>query len=78
MGFDSGHARRGKGRANEHVSFGGGPHFCLGASLARLEGKTALPTLVRAFPRMAPAYEEPDWTNRVTLRGVDTLPVTLR
>ena len=64
--------------ANEHVSFGGGAHFCLGASLARLEGKAALPRLLRRFPRMAPDYSDPDWLPRMTLRGVDTLPVTLR
>jgi cytochrome P450 len=64
--------------ANEHVSFGGGAHFCLGASLARLEARIALPRLVRRFPAMAPAYDEPTWVPRVTLRGVDTLPVTLR
>lgn len=64
--------------AHEHVSFGAGPHYCLGASLARLEGKIALPRLLRRFPRMAPRYDEPDWANRVTLRGVETLHVTLR
>jgi cytochrome P450 len=64
--------------ANEHFAFGGGPHFCLGSSLARLEGKVALPRLLRRFPKMAPAYDEPAWSPRVALRGVDTLPVTLR
>ena len=63
--------------ANEHVSFGGGAHFCLGAALARLEGQIALPTLVRRFPRMAPAYDEPAWGMRMVLRGVERLPVTL-
>jgi cytochrome P450 len=64
--------------ANEHVSFGGGPHYCLGASLARLEAQIALPALVRRFPRLQPAYREPAWGERVILRGVQTLPVTLR
>ena len=64
--------------ANEHVSFGGGPHYCLGASLARMEAGIALPRLVRRFPAMAPAYDAPSWIPRLTLRGVDTLPVTLR
>jgi cytochrome P450 len=64
--------------ANEHVSFGGGPHHCLGNALARLEAQVALPRLVRRFPRMEPAYREPAWTQRITVRGVDTLPVVLR
>jgi len=64
--------------ANEHVAFGGGSHFCLGNALARLEVQVALPRLVRRFPRMQPAYAEPDWTRRITLRGVATLPVALR
>jgi cytochrome P450 len=64
--------------AHNHVSFGGGVHHCLGASLARLEGKVGLPRLLRRFPRMVPAYDEPDWLPRMTLRGVDTLRVTLR
>ncbi len=64
--------------AHEHVSFGGGGHFCLGAALARLEGKAALPRLVRRFPRIEAAYDEPDWLPRMALRGVDTLRVTLR
>ncbi|MDP9182359.1 MAG: cytochrome P450, partial [Actinomycetota bacterium] len=64
--------------ANEHVSFGGGPHYCLGSSLARLEGTIALPRLLRRFPRMAPTYDQPAWVHRLTLRGVKTLPVALR
>jgi cytochrome P450 len=64
--------------ANEHVSFGGGSHFCLGNALARLEAQVALPKLVRRFPRMEPAAPEPAWMHRITLRGVETLPVVLR
>jgi cytochrome P450 len=63
--------------ANEHVSFGGGAHYCLGASLARFEAKIALPRLIRRFPAMAPAYDKPQWIRRLALRGVETLPVTL-
>ena len=64
--------------ANEHVSFGGGSHFCLGNALARLEAQVALPKLLRRFPRMEPASTEPAWMQRITLRGVETLPVVLR
>jgi cytochrome P450 len=66
-------ARRG---ANEHVSLGGGIHHCLGASLLRLEGQVALGTLVRRFPRMALAAE-PAFSERMTLRGLQRLPLTL-
>jgi cytochrome P450 len=62
--------------AAEHVSFGGGPHFCLGAALARLEAQLALPRLVRRFPRLEPAYSTPSWMRRMVLRGVETLPVS--
>jgi cytochrome P450 len=60
--------------ANEHVSFGGGPHFCLGAHLARLEGQIALPRLVRRFPHLSLLSDEPAWSPRVVLRGVTELP----
>ncbi len=63
--------------ANEHQSFGGGAHYCLGAALARLEAQIAIPRLARRFPRMAPAYEVPAWSHRMTLRGVGHLPVRL-
>ncbi|WP_280502571.1 cytochrome P450 family protein [Nocardia farcinica] len=41
----------------EHLSFGYGPHFCLGAPLARLEAAVALPALFRRFPGMTLAVE---------------------
>lgn len=59
--------------ANAHVSFGGGPHFCLGAALARLEAQIALPRLVRRFPDLT-LTEEPVWGHRMVLRGMRALP----
>ena len=64
--------------ANEHTSFGGGPHFCLGNALARLEARIALPALIRRFPRLAPTDATPQWERRMVLRGLSTLPVTTR
>jgi cytochrome P450 len=59
------------------LSFGGGPHFCIGSALARLEGAIAFPRLLDRFPDIAPAGE-PVRRDRLTfLRGFDTLPVTV-
>jgi cytochrome P450 len=69
--------------APQHLSFGGGIHHCLGAVLARAEGRAAIGTLVRRFPDLALAPElraggEPAWNGRMILRGLDALPVSVR
>lgn len=61
---------------NQPLSFGGGPHYCLGAALARLEAQVAFPLLLRTLPGLALAGE-PRPRTRLTLRGYETLPVTL-
>ena len=61
---------------NAHVAFGRGIHFCLGAPLARLEGQIAIGSLVRRFPNLTLAGE-PKRRNQITLRGLETLPVTV-
>jgi cytochrome P450 len=56
------------------LSFGGGPHFCLGAALARLEAMIAFPALLARFPAIAGAGE----ARRVpglAFRGFESLPV---
>ncbi|MFI7607346.1 cytochrome P450 [Micromonospora sp. NPDC049366] len=58
------------------LSFGAGPHYCLGAGLARLEAQVAFPLLLRRLPELALAGR-PRRRTRLTLRGYDTLPVTL-
>ena len=58
------------------LSFGGGPHFCLGAALARLEAMIAFPALLARFPAIAEAGQ----ARRVpglAFRGFESLPVTL-
>jgi cytochrome P450 len=62
--------------AAQHLAFGSGIHHCLGASLARLEGRIALGTLIRRFPALALATDTPEWNGRLVLRGLDRMPVT--
>jgi cytochrome P450 len=62
---------------NPHVSFGGGPHHCLGAALAQVEGRAVTNWLARAAepPRLAgPIVRRPS----VTFRGYQAIPVSLR
>lgn len=63
--------------ANRHLAFAGGVHYCLGASLAKLEASVAIGSLVRRFPDVQLAGE-PSWRDRLTIRGVDRLPLGLR
>jgi cytochrome P450 len=63
--------------AGQHVSFGGGPHYCLGAALARLEGQLAVGGLIRRFASLELAGE-PEWNGRLNLRGLARLPVAAR
>jgi cytochrome P450 len=62
---------------NEHLAFGKGIHYCLGAPLARLEGQIALGTLVRRLPnlhlRVRP--EELRWRPGLLMHGLQELPV---
>ncbi len=67
-------ARQGAG---QHVSFGGGPHYCLGAALARLEGQLAIGGLIRRFANLE-LVGEPQWNGRLNLRGLAGLPVAAR
>jgi cytochrome P450 len=59
-----------------HLGFGKGPHFCLGAPLARLEAAVALSAVTARFPH-ATLRDEPIYKPNVTLRGMATLPVAL-
>ncbi|ORB30787.1 cytochrome P450 [Mycolicibacterium parafortuitum] len=59
-----------------HLGFGKGPHFCIGAPLARLEATVALTALTSRFPTAALAGE-PGYKPNVTLRGMTELPITL-
>jgi cytochrome P450 len=61
---------------NNHLAFGRGIHFCLGAPLARIEGTLALAALAERFPRIERAGEAKRRSN-VHVRGFLTLPVAL-
>lgn len=65
-------------RDNHHLSFGLGDHFCLGASLARMEAQVALGALLRRFPDFSGSPEPPAWKPSVILRGPASLPIRLR
>ncbi|SDD61659.1 Cytochrome P450 [Actinokineospora iranica] len=62
---------------NPHLAFGHGPHYCLGAQLARMELAVVLDALLDRFPSLAlavPAAEVP-WKQGRLLRGPESLPV---
>ena len=58
-----------------HLAFGQGVHFCLGASLARLEGAIAIETLLRRLPGLEADFDRPTFRPRLVLRGVESLPL---
>ncbi len=62
---------------NPHLAFGHGVHFCLGAQLARLEGRHALTTLFERYPDLAARGEAGPWKRSLVLRGLSSLPVRL-
>ena len=64
---------------NRHLALGFGLHYCLGASLARMETRIALNALLRRFPalRLAVPRDAIRWRQSSGLRGLTTLPVDL-
>ncbi|MEU0951532.1 cytochrome P450 [Streptomyces niveus] len=62
---------------NKHLGYGHGIHYCLGAPLARLEGQTALRTLLTRLPDLRLAADPSDlrWRGGLIMRGLRTLPV---
>jgi cytochrome P450 len=62
-----------------HIAFGYGIHFCLGAALARLEGRIAIGAMLERYPdlRLAVPVEELSWRPGLLIRGLEHLPVRL-
>jgi cytochrome P450 len=62
---------------NKHLAFGLGIHYCVGAPLARMEGRIALDALLRRLPnlRLAGSFDELVWRTVPLIRGLKQLPV---
>jgi cytochrome P450 len=62
---------------NKHLAFGLGSHFCLGAPLARLEGRLVFEALLRRTPDMRLDGPPPQYRQNFNLRGLESLHVTV-
>ena len=60
-----------------HLTLALGPHYCLGAALARMEAQVSLKVLSRRFPEMRLATDTIEWRPTHMNRGPETLPVVL-
>lgn len=71
------HAMKVDRKPNKHLSFGAGPHFCLGHQLARIEIACAVKTIFGHYPnlQLAVPLDDIKWRSRVGMRIIDTLPV---
>ncbi len=61
----------------QHLTFGYGIHFCLGAALARLEGRVALEEVLKRFPEWEVDMDGAKLSPTSTVRGWETLPVVI-
>jgi cytochrome P450 len=62
----------------KHCGFGGGIHYCLGATLARAEGQIALNVLLNRLPELHLVNETIEWANNMIFHGPKHLPVAFR
>ena len=61
-----------------HLTFGFGPHICLGFPLARLEGQVALPAVLARWRRIKLAPARLEWLDSMVLRGMKAMPLAAR
>ena len=65
-----------RANANRHMAFASGIHYCLGASLAKLETQIAVGSLIKRFAHIE-IDGEPSWRDRLTIRGVNQLRLSV-
>jgi len=63
---------------SQHLTFGFGLHFCLGAALARLEGRVALEEILARFPEWEIDEDGVQRSHTSTMRGWESMPAILR
>ena len=61
----------------KHISFGYGPHMCIGASLARIESRIAFETLFERFTNLNLLDKNPEWGKNLIFRGFDNLQIKI-
>ena len=75
--FDAPHELRlNRPNAHRHMAFASGIHYCLGSALAKLETEVAVGTLFQRFPTIS-ILGTPSWRDRLTIRGVNQLQLSL-